>query len=479
MKPSRATRAGVAVDSLGFEESSLKHNGEISPGREMIHSKKSVNERIKVAYIVSRFPKITETFILYEMLAVEQQNIAVELYPLLRALDTSIHPEGASLWRKIFERVSKPTKKMVMHPEAAKFVERAHYEPLLSKAILKSHFYYLQRMPRVYLNTLWTILRANWGSLNYFMGVLGIFPKVVYFAYLMNKDSIHHIHAHFANHPAAAAFIIHRLTGIPYSFTAHGADLQVDQHMLCEKIFHAAFVVTISDYNKNLIIEKCGEQVRNKIRIVHCGVDTRIFLPPKNDGHLGGSDDPFSILCIGTMYEVKGHTYLIEACRILKEKGMNFVCHLVGDGPDRAILEEQVFKAGLSDQVKFHGQCTRPQVLEYLRNATVVSVPSVPTSSGRREGIPVVLMEAMASGVPVVASGISGIPELVEDGKNGLLVPPRDPMAIADSIQHLINDPVLRLRLGKAGRRKVNHDFNLHKNAASLSEYFHAIGDHD
>src|SRR4051794_32216720 len=142
---------------------------------------------LKVAYIMSRFPKLTETFVLYEMLALEQQGVRVELYPLLRERTT------------------------VMHPEAAAMVERAHFQPFLSWPILRAQMRFLRRKPRAYLGALWALVRGTWGSLNFLVGALGIFPKTVYFAGLMEADGVQHVHAHFASHPAAAGFIIYRL----------------------------------------------------------------------------------------------------------------------------------------------------------------------------------------------------------------------------------------------------------------------------
>ena len=398
----------------------------------------------KVAYIMSRFPKLTETFILYEMLALEQQGVQVELYPLLR------------------ERAT------VMHPEAAAMLDRAHFQPFLSWPILRAHARFLRRKPRAYLATLWTLLRSTCGSLNFFIGALGIFPKVVYFAESMACDGVQHVHAHFANHPAAAAFIIHRLTGIPYSFTAHGSDLHVDRHMLREKVAEAAFVVPISNYNKELIVAECGEQFRDKVVVIHCGVDTQVFQPAERKPAAG----PFTILCTGTLHEVKGQTYLIEACRLLNERAIDFTCNFVGDGPDHDALAEQIAAAGLAGRVHLLGRRTREEIAELLRGADVVVVPSVPTKGGKREGIPVVLMEAMGSGVPVVASGISGIPELVEHEISGLLAPPRDARALAAALERLCDDAPLRERLGRAGREKVIGEFDLMINAGALAARF-------
>ncbi len=399
----------------------------------------------RVAYMMSRFPKLTETFILYEMLAVQAQGATVELFPLQR------------------ERTS------VMHPEAAPLVERAHYQPLLSWAILQAQWHYLRRKPRAYLGALRDLLRATWGSARYFLGALAFFPKSVRFAQLMEASGIDHIHAHFASHPAAMAFVIHRLTGIPYSFTAHGSDLHRDRHMLCQKVAEAAFVVTIARFNQEMIVAECGEDSRDKVQVIHCGVDTETFQPRQAHPAPAG---PLQILCIGTLHEVKGQTYLIEACRLLREGGQDFVCRFVGDGPDEAALRAQVAQAGLTDCVRFEGRKTRQDVIALLNAADVVVAPSVPSRDNRREGIPVVLMEAMGAGVPVIASELSGIPELVEHEVSGLLVSPGDAAAIAAALERLAADPPLRARLGQGGRDKVLREFDLAANAARLVELF-------
>lgn len=426
--------------------------------------------RLKVAYIMSRFPKLTETFILYEMLAMEEQGVQVEVYPLLKARQTAAHQEGASVLVKIVELFSKSQGELKMHPESVPFVQRANYQPFFSWQILLAHLYFIFHAPLAYLQVLWVLIKANWGSLNFLLGVLSIFPKTVYFARHMQENKIDHVHAHFANHPAAAAFIIHRLTGIPFSFTAHGADLQVDQHMLREKVQEAKFVVAISSFNRDLIIEKCGSQYADRVKVIHCGVNTALFSLSPHHAESAQTNAALQILCIGTMYEVKGHVYLIDACGLLRDQGVPFNCYLVGDGPFRPALEAQIERLGLTDCVSFYGQRTQQEISGLLKQVDTLAVPSIPTNSGRREGIPVVLMEAMASGVPVVASGISGIPELVDHEISGLLVPPRDPQALANALKRLYGDPALRERLGKSGREKVLQEFDLHKNAALLAD---------
>lgn len=424
-----------------------------SKKQQVMSSEPLLYSGLKVAYIMSRFPKLTETFILFEILAMRQLGVQVEIYPLLR--------EPAS----------------VMHPEAATLVKEAHYQPFLSWPIVQANWRYLWHQPRAYLGVLWALLRGTWGSWRFFTGAIGIFPKSVYFAQQMTADHISHIHAHFASHPTAAAFVIHRLTGIPYSFTAHGSDIHRDQHMLREKVAEAAFVVPISAFNREVILKACGGQYADKLVIIHCGVDIDIFTTQVEtaaesiNNHLDSR--PFTVLCIGTLHEVKGQTYLIEACRLLCRCGVSLTCHFIGDGPDLAKLTEQANQAGLVDCIHFHGRQTRAEIARQLQTANVVVAPSVPSQDGRREGIPVALMEAMASGVPVIASRLSGIPELVKDGQNGLLIPPGDAAALADALYYLYEKPHLRYRLGQAGRDRVLREFDLRTNVIALAQRFH------
>lgn len=404
----------------------------------------------RLAYVMSRFPKLTETFILFELLAVERTGASVELYPLLREREAMTHPEAEPL------------------------VERAHYLPFLSPAIVRSQFWYLRHRPRAYLSTLGTVLRGTIRSPNFFLGALGVFPKVAHAGRMMAADGIEHVHCHFANHPAVAGFIIHRLAGIPYSFTAHGSDLHVDRTFLWPKVREAAFVVAISEDNRREILQECPPGAADdKVHVLHCGVDTDRFRPGRGRA---SSDGVLRILSVGSLHAVKGQRVLIEACRRLAQAGVPFRCTLVGEGPDRRALERTIGDAGLGDVVELVGRRTQAEVADLLAGSDVFTAPSVPTRSGKREGIPVVLMEAMATGVPVVASRLSGIPELVIDDVSGVLIPPGDPEALAEAIRRLADDPTLRGRLGTAGRERVIESFDQDRNAAALLDLIARYG---
>jgi colanic acid/amylovoran biosynthesis glycosyltransferase len=407
-------------------------------------TRKQVNEAPKLAYIVSRFPKLTETFVLNEILALEAEGVSIELFPLLRE------------------------RQAVQHPEARRWSDRAHFHRFVSSSIVAAQLYHIRRNPKRYFGLWAEVLRGTWGSRNFFLGAIGILPKCVRFAYDMQRLGITHVHAHFANHPALAAFIIHRLTGIPYSFTAHGSDLHVERRMLNVKVANSAFTVTISNYNRELIHQECGASAEGKVVVVHCGIDPSTF--SARTERL--THNVLRIVCVGSLEEVKGHAYLIEACRMLRDHGVEFRCELVGDGPLRKELLHRIKVAGLQNDVVLHGGLPRQRVAELLQSADIAVLASVMTERGKREGIPVALMEAMACELPVVSTRISGIPELVEDGVTGFLVPPRDGQSLFEALLKLAADPKARRKLGRAGRQKVLAEFNLYANTQQLLEHF-------
>jgi glycosyltransferase involved in cell wall biosynthesis len=398
----------------------------------------------KVGYVMSRFPKLTETFVLYEILALQKSGVEVQIYPLIRERQT------------------------VSHPEIEKVLPRVRFLPFLSLSIIRAQLHFLRRKPAEYLRALWDVLRGTWGSANFFLGALGIFPKVARIAYEAQKGGIAHVHCHFASHPALAGVIIHRLTGIPFSFTAHGSDLHVERRFLDTKVRESAFVVTVSDYNKELIVRECGEETREKIHVIHCGVDPEVFQARPHRMKQG----PPRLLCVASFEEVKGHAYLIKACELLHSRGTKFVCDFVGDGPLRRPVERQIREANLEGVIRLHGPRSRPEIARFMAKADVMVLPSVPTRNGKREGVPVVLMEAMASRLPVVSSDLSGIPELVDKGRTGLLTAPRDVSALADALQTLIQDAELRSQMGLLGREKVLKAFDLYRNAGMLLKLF-------
>jgi glycosyltransferase involved in cell wall biosynthesis len=220
-------------------------------------------------------------------------------------------------------------------------------------------------------------------------------------------------------------------------------------------------------------VRECGGRFAEKVCVVRAGIDTHRFDAARN-GDRPPRDGPLRVVCVGTLHEVKGQRHLVEACRLLVARGIDVRCRIVGEGEDRRALQAQIAAAGLTGTVELLGAATASEVAAQLRAAHVLVAPSVPTARGKREGIPVVLMEAMSSGLPVVASDLSGIPELVADGACGLLTPPGDAAAIADALARLHTDPALRTRLGEQGRRRVEEEFDVERSVARLLERIEA-----
>ena len=392
-----------------------------------------------IAYLVSRFPKLTETFILYEMQALEALGARIELFPLIR------HKEE------------------VIHPEAHNWIKRARYRKWYSPRALFSQLYWLWRSPSVVLGIWFEILSEYRSKPRYLLRYLLTTYLAFDFAREMQKIGIGHIHAHWATYPTTAAYIVSRLTGIPYSLTAHAHDIYVDQTMLEKKINAAAFTITISEHNRQYLQQHIGIKAPDRIQVLHCGVDTKVFKPSERS--LKGL---FTIIAIAALEEKKGHRYLIEALQSFSTRGWPFRCLLIGEGPQRSSIEAQIHQAGLQDRVTLMGGQSRSRVIELLGNADVMVLPSIRLESGKQEGIPVALMEGMAMGLPVIASRISGVPELVIDGVNGVLVPEKDAQALTSALIELYQDADYRRELGSRAREKVLTEFDLARTTASL-----------
>jgi glycosyltransferase involved in cell wall biosynthesis len=250
---------------------------------------------------------------------------------------------------------------------------------------------------------------------------------------------------------------------VPYGFTAHAHDLYVDRAMLAEKVRRADLVVTISEFNRRLLVATCGEDARAKVHVIRCGVDPAAFAPaPRRPPAIP------TFACVASLRPYKGHEVLLEAVALLRRAGRDLRVVLVGDGERRRWLEARIARAGLGDVVLLRGALPHEQVPAVLAAATALVVPSVTARDGQMEGIPVALMEGMAAGLPVVATRLSGIPELVQDGVTGLLVPERDPAALAAAMERLAADPALAARLAEAGRRAVREQHDLARNVARL-----------
>jgi colanic acid/amylovoran biosynthesis glycosyltransferase len=369
-----------------------------------------------IAVLVSRFPLVTETFILREIVELERQGQPVRLVPMIRE-----HPA-------------------VIHDAAKPWIERALFTPW---------------MGRVPLRTIPLLLRLVAGTIarpGTMLRTIALFPKSVGLARQLQREGVSHLHAHFATHPATMALIISKLTGIPFSFTVHAHDIQLDRSLLRWKIREARFVRSISEFNRRFL-EGLYPESHGKIEVIHVGVPMPAPAPPPTAG---------TIVCVAAHKPYKGLPVLIEACRLLRAEGVAFTCTIVGDGPMRSELE----RLNHDHAVELVGPRTESEVARMMAGAELVVLPSIVAPDGQMEGIPVALMEALALGRPVVSTNIAGIPELVKEG--GLLVPPGDARALADAMRGLLEDPQRAAEMGARGRELVRREFELGACTAQL-----------
>lgn len=391
--------------------------------------------RRPIAVLLSRFPLITETFILREVIELERQGQPVRLVPLIR------------------ERPD------VTHREARPWVDRALYTPYLSTAIVRSNLKRLRQRPAVY----WGLLRKLFLGRGQRLGVrvrnLALFPKAVYLAERLQAEGIQHVHAHFATYPASVAFVISSLTDISYSVTVHAHDIFVGHELLEEKLSAASWIRAISEFNRRYLLGLYPNLPAESLKVIHVGVE-RPSETSEDEMPDTDSRAPL-ILAIAALKPYKGLSVLLEACRILRDEGASFRCDIIGRGPLRDRLQDMIDDLGLSDRVSLLGAQPQHEVARAITAASVVVQPSIVAPDGQMEGIPVALMEALTAGRPVVASALSGIPELIEHGVGGMLTTPGDARDVAAAIGSLIADPEAARRLGSRGRRRVRQEFDL------------------
>lgn len=276
------------------------------------------------------------------------------------------------------------------------------------------------------------------------------FMRLVRWANEMAEAGVVHLHAHWATEAATVALIFAWLTKLPFSFTAHAYDIYRSPQFFELKLEHAKFAVTVSEYNKRYIVEHFGPQHAAKVNVIYPLIDLSQF-----SQRTGPGDCQLNIVSIARLTEYKGLIHLVEACRVLHERNVKFTCHIVGQGEDRPILEERIQDYRLEEQVRLLGTMPNQAVPALLESATVFVLPCVIASNGDRDGMPLVLIEAMARGVPVVSSDVIGLPELIHEGA-GLLVQPGNPTALADALQRIAAmTPEAQASMGHAGRKVV------------------------
>ena len=409
----------------------------------------------RVAYLASAFPHLTETFVLREVDALERDGWEVAIFALKESPLPATHLE-AQRWKSLVQRPA-----------------------LTSRALLGANLHYLLRAPGRVLGLWAQSLWWHRSSFNFLARVPVVLLRAAYVAREMQRRDVRHVHAHLATHPALGALAAARLAGTSFSVTAHAHDIFVNRAGLGEKLRRARFVACISDFNRHFLLGHYPDLDPARLALVRCGViadPASAQRALRRQAATAGESEPSTvrIVCVASLQEYKGVAVLVEACARLRDRIGAFECLFVGAGALRAELETRVAALGLQDRVRFLGGQPMERVAELLDSALVFVAPSVIARDGQMDGIPVALMEALSKEVPVVASSLSGIPELVIHEQTGLLVPPGDADALAAAIERLTRNPELAARLARQGREHVRREFDLHENTARLERLFEA-----
>ncbi len=394
---------------------------------------------LSLAYLHTEFPATSHTFISREVEGLTKLGVEIKHLSLHAPKASEVSAEDAHFKNQIF-----------------------YVFPLKLLMFIKAHWEFLWRMPGKYFYWMYYVVSRRGTKFRDRIRSLYHFAEAIYLAKEIEQQKIQHVHAHFFQGNATIGIILSKLIGITYSVTGHGTALLVDRILIKEKLEHAKFVISISQYNKNFMLSVLPECAA-KVFVVHCGLNPNRFPPaPVRKNQV------FTLLAIGRMVWEKAYQYLVETCRILRDEGIEFRCLVVGEGEERGKIEALIDRYDLWQHIELLGMVLQERIQEYYNQADAFILTSV------SEGLPVVLMEAMSKELPIVASNITGIPELVEEGISGYLVPARQPQAYADAVKKLISNPEQRVAMGKKGREKVLAEFDIEKNIRQLYDIYQA-----
>ncbi|MCG3163164.1 MAG: D-inositol-3-phosphate glycosyltransferase [Acidobacteria bacterium] len=422
----------------------------------------------EIGYILKSYPRMSETFIANEIYLLEKLGLKLRLFSILERNDPQRHA------------VVDATRAPVHHlPQLTPLSETPFpaWLRLNAPKFFDSHWRLFKARPGAYAKTLLAAFRLAFkhrrGSWR--QPETAFFKEFLQAGYIaqqaLAKGAVRHLHAHFCHTSTTVAMFTSQLCGLPFSFTAHAKDIYVRAlnpgDLLQTKMRRAKFVVTCTEANRAHLAALGVNDT--PIHTCYHGLDTRQFAPRAAEEN----SEPPLLLSVGRMVEKKGFHFLVEACRLLKDRGYRFQCQIVGGaGAAAQRVASLIHELELEDAVKLRPAVTQEELRLIYQRATLFTLPCQITENDDRDGIPNVLVEAMAMGLPVVSTNISGIPELIEHGVSGLLAPQKDARALADAIAELLDSPAVRRKLGAAAREKVCRLFDAEANIQKLHRLF-------
>lgn len=399
-------------------------------------------DRPKVCYLLKRYPRLSQTFIVNEISALRSLGLDLVIV------------------------ASKDSGEEIVHEKCKDLDVPIYYMPQLSeKALLELSFRYHKEITANPEKHGFEHIKGSHTLSEYKTWV-----QVAMTAPLVRSLGVTHIHGHFATWGATAASFMSDVTGLPFSFTAHARDIyheSIDNGALATRIEKARFVITVSDFNKKYLDKLLLFQGKSgKVIRLYNGMDLSRFGPG------GEAKERGLIVSVGRFVKKKGFRYLIESCKLLKDKVKYFHCAIVGEGEERESMEEMVERYGLHQEVSFLGAQPQEDVIRIIKKAEVFALPCIVSDDGDRDGLPTVLLESMALGTPVISTKIAGIPEMIQHEESGLLVPERDAVSLAGAMGRMLESVELREKCAVAALLSVEENFNMTKNARTLREYF-------
>jgi len=395
----------------------------------------------KIAYLIPEFPSISMTFVTNEMAELKRRNIPLTVFALHGISNNNMDPKSSILINDV-EYVYKNLKEKIISILFKSIANKPFRFVNLFLLALKSSLFLLSGKNRI----------SNFG--HFFAGL--------YVGQIMEEKKITHIHAHFAHYPASVAMYASKYSGVTFSFTAHANDIFENQTLLSEKEKSAKKVITISDFNRKYFTDQ------SNLAIVRCGIDLNEYKYQERNINT----DVLKIGTLGRLVEKKGIDVLFKAAAILKKNNLKFELHVAGSGPEKESLVSLAEQIGISENIFWEGMMPNEKVGSWLQTLDVFALACKQDKNGDMDGIPVVLMEAMASGIPVISTEISGIPELIKNGLTGLLSKPNHSESFADKIQNYYSNRINMKNVISNARQKIENEFSLVKSVDQLEEIF-------
>jgi glycosyltransferase involved in cell wall biosynthesis len=413
----------------------------------------------QIGYLLRSYPRLSQTFVLNEILALEQIGVSIQIFALTNPHEKTVQMQVNQV------RASIQYLDEAVQSRAFEAMLRENFE--VARRHLKGYFWGLFYIAiNKQIDQGYTVSN-RWQC----------FLQAVHFIYLLILEEqktgkrIDHLHAHFAHDPTLIAYLVHHITDIPFSFTAHARDLyQVPEKVLMDRIQDARAVVTCCGANLEYLNQIAPSQ-KSKFSLVYHGVNLDDFHPSPNSD--AGRDSKYPlILSIGRLVEKKGFQDLLQSLFLVKQRGEYFHCSIYGDGPLCKPLQQWIEDNDMTDEIMLMGDRTQQELISVFQNATLFILTPVQTEDGDRDGIPNVLLEAMAVGLPVISTAVAGIPELVDHDENGLLYQPHDVEGISSGILELLGNAEKRSQFGAAASKKVKEQFDLAVAAQQLKTLF-------